>query len=104
MKSYAKGGQRMRIASAAPSEKDRKSFLKDDSRTGENTGHMGGECVSGLGKSGIKTAAKSGDQSKLPVSDRTAGAKEAGRTYLGVNGAGVTLNPSPSGSKTNYDK
>jgi hypothetical protein len=104
MKSYRKGGQRMRIASAAPSEKERGSFLKDDSCTGDSVGNMGGEHVSGLGRAGVKTAPKRGDQSKLGVSDRTAGAREAGRKYLGVNGAGITLNPAPSGSKTNYDK
>lgn len=94
----------MRLASGAPSEKERGSFLKNDARSGDSVGAMGGECVKGLGKAGVKGAPKRGDQSKLPVSDRTAGAKEANRTYIGVNGAGVTLNPSPSGSKTNYDK
>lgn len=104
MKSYAKGGARMRLASSAPVEKSRGSYLKNDARSGDSVGAMGGEAKCGLGKSGVKAAPKSGNQSKLPVSNRTADSKEAKRTYLGVNGAGVTLNPSPSGSKTNYDK
>lgn len=99
MKGYSKGGQRMRIASAAPSEKDRGRFTKNDAHNLSTSGGEGSEYMAKLGMAAPRSQSKSGNQSSMGVSDRTASAKESSRKYLGVNGAGITLNPTTSASK-----
>jgi len=102
MKSYMKKGKMSKTT--APVERERGSFLKNDARTGDSIGADAGPEVCGLGVTTPNSTKKSGNQSKMAVSDRTASAKESGRTYLGTNPDGVTLVPSPSRNASDYPK